>query len=102
MTIQVAAGLSSARDTALRSLDQASEGQSLCTLRGEKVEAAKYFEGRVVALTELLRQSDQTQLKVAADQLAQQWRGDFAERAAADPGWRSYLAGLLDACSEVT
>ncbi len=102
MTIQAAAGLSSARQAALDSLQQASHGQSLCTLRGEKVEAVKYFEGRVVALTQLLRSPDQTELSHVAEELADSWQHDLVERAAADPGWASYLAGLLDACREVS
>ena len=100
MRIQTPAGLSLARDHALQALTSAAKGDSLCTLRGEHVEAAKYFEGRVAALSALMRQDTTDDLVQRATELAAQWSTDYLERAATSAAWASYRQGLLDVCDE--
>jgi hypothetical protein len=99
VTIQSPAGLSSALDSALQSLQTVSEGDSLCTLRGDRVNAAKYYEGRVVAL-KALRTAAPDARGQRADELLVTWSREYAAHAAHDSGWSSYLAGLLDTCRE--
>lgn len=98
--------LTDALASSLESLQAAASGDSLCTVRGEKVQATKYFEGRVVALRQLDKVASAHagdtawSLRDQAPQLAAQWRRDFGQKAHADPGWQSYLAGALDLFEE--
>ena len=99
MTIHSPSDLSTALDSALQSLQAVSEGDSLCTLSGERVEAAKYYEGRVVAL-KALRTAAPDALRQRADELLETWSREYAAHAAHDSGWSAYLTGLLDTCRE--
>jgi len=98
--------LSDALASSLESLKAAASGDSLCTVRGEKVQATKYFEARVVALRQLDKAASATpgnttwSLGDLVSPLANQWRREVGAKADADPGWQSYLAGALDVFEE--
>lgn len=101
-----ASTLSDALASSLESVQAAALGDSLCTVRGERVQATKYFEGRVVALRQLVKATaahvDDTAWSLGdhAPALATQWRQDVGAKAEVDPGWESYLAGACDAFEE--
>ncbi len=91
---------------ALASLQHVAAEDSLCTLTGERVQAAKYFEGQVVALKEL-RRIRRTGLSPEADNearlaLVDQWSTRLRSHDRSDLKWQSYLTGGVDALTAVS
>lgn len=101
--------LDSALDSALRgaldALQDVAANDSLCTLKGERVQAAKYWEGHVVALKELQRiRRGAPSSEARADghaALLTQWSKQLSSHDRSDLKWRSYLVGGLDALNSV-
>lgn len=81
--------IEAARAEALDSLSAAASGASLCTLRGERLPAAKYHEGAVAALGDARRAVRDGQAAPDPESWGAQW-AEFAER---DDGWRAYVTG---------
>lgn len=93
-------------DQALASLQHVAAEDSLCTLTGERVQAAKYFEGQVVALKEL-RRVRRTGLSPEADNearlaLIEGWSTRLHSHDSSDLKWQSYLTGGRDALTAVS
>lgn len=104
--IQWSARVEQERRQALSNLNRSVEGASLCTLRGERVDQAKYHEGQVAVLGEVLRAlrggipvspEGYTELLGV---IRERWRGRAAEATAASHIWQSYIAGGLDALEQ--
>lgn len=95
-TITADAGLErilAAQAAALKALQSAAGGDSLCTLRRERVAAAKYHEGAVAALgaaARAVRRGDPLPDPDAWDPIA-------VARAGGDSRWHAYLLGGRDA-----
>lgn len=85
--------IEAARAAALDSLSAAAAGDSLCTMRRERLPAAKYHEGAVAALGDA-RRAARGGLP-ALD--AANWGAHWAVLAEHDERWRAYLAGGRDA-----
>ncbi len=81
--------IEAARAAALDDLGAVAAGASLCTLRGERIPAAKYHEGAVAALGEALRA--ERDRRAAPDPGT--WGAQWAQLAESDDGWRAYIAG---------
>ena len=83
-------------DQTLRTLNDVSDGDALCTVRGEKVAATKYYEGQVVALKNLIRHLRRHPDGSKAQDVVREW--DTATRHAdtGSPAWRSYRLGGQD------
>lgn len=90
----------------LDALNRAASGDSLCTLSGDKVEAAKYLEGQVIALKLALRlagvseSNDSPVTHVLRDARAE-WIRKNPEGFSSSPSWVSYRMGGLDALDSV-
>ena len=85
----------------LDALNRVASGDSLCTLSGERVEAAKYLEGQVIALKLALRlvtaeeerDREPTDLiRCALDEWAKKNPESFSQA----PSWVSYRLGGID------
>lgn len=85
--------LQSARDSALKALDSAAAGDSLCTLSRERLPAAKYHEGATAALGDALRAARRGDPPPDAASWAD-WADPLAAR---DANWRAYITGGRDA-----
>ncbi len=90
----------------LDALNRVASGDSLCTLSGDKVEAAKYLEGQVIALKLALRLVRESEPKAIAvtDVLRDaraKWIRKNPERFSSSPLWVSYRMGGLDALDSV-
>ena len=76
----------------------------MCTLSGDRVEAAKYLEGHVIALKDVLKRSEQDPslppLEVL-DQAEQAWSNRNPEGFSDAPSWVSYRLGGLDAFAAI-
>lgn len=98
--------LDCALSRALEVLQGVAAHDSLCTLQGERIQAAKYWEGHVVALKELQRDHHGAHCpKARADghaALITQWSTRLRTHDRSDVKWRSYLVGGLDALNSVT
>lgn len=86
----------------LDALNTAASGDSLCTLSGEKVEAAKYLEGQVIALKLALRfarasQQEDVLVAVVLREARAEWIRKNPEGFSSSPSWVSYRMGGLDA-----
>lgn len=86
----------------LDALNRAAAGDSLCTLSGERVEAAKYLEGQVIALKLALRYSGASEREndAAIESLSQaraEWIRKNPEGFSSSPSWVPYRMGGLDA-----
>jgi len=93
-------------DQVLASLEHVAAEDSLCTLTGARVQAAKYFEGQVVALKEL-RRIRRTSISPEADNqarlaLIEQWSKRLRSHERSDLKWQSYLSGGRDALTAVS
>jgi hypothetical protein len=93
-------------DQVLASLEHVAAEDSLCTLTGERVQAAKYLEGQVVALKEL-RRIRRTGLSPEADNearlaLIERWSKRLRSHDRSDLKWQSYLTGGVDALTAVS
>ena len=89
----------------LDALNQAASGDSLCTLKGDRVEAAKYLEGQVIALKDVLKRSEQDSSlppSEVLDQAEQAWSNRNPEGFSDAPSWVSYRLGGLDAFAAMT
>jgi len=76
----------------------------LCTLSGDRVEAAKYFEGQVIAIKNVLKRSVQNsslELAEVLGQAEQAWSNRNPEGFSDAPAWVSYRLGGLDALSAI-
>lgn len=90
----------------LDALNRAASGDSLCTLSGDKVEAAKYLEGQVIALKLAIRLVRESEPKAFAvtDVLRDaraEWIRKNPEGFSSSPSWVSYRMGGLDALDSV-
>ena len=88
----------------LDALNQAASGDSLCTLKGDRVEAAKYLEGQVIALKDVLKRSEQDSSlppSEVLDQAEQAWSNRNPEGFSDAPSWMSYRLGGLDAFAAI-
>lgn len=94
---------------AMRAMEQASGGSSVCsfTKAGVSVPGVKYAEGRWAALRELRSQgvesaSAATAAGAAAATLADLWRGHLADvqQTGASRDWVAYRSGGIDALTE--
>jgi hypothetical protein len=84
----------------LDALNHAASGDSLCTLSGDRVEAAKYFEGQVIAIKNVLKRIQQDSALdpvEVLDQAEQAWSNRNPEGFSEMPSWVSYRLGGLDA-----
>ncbi|GAA1695040.1 hypothetical protein GCM10009808_10220 [Microbacterium sediminicola] len=87
-----------AREVALDALTHATGTQSLCTLGRERLRAAKYHEGAVVALGDLRRALRRGEPAPTPET----WGLGIVEKyAATSPDWRAYLIGGREALSGV-
>lgn len=83
-----------AHRAALDALTRAAGSDSLCTLSRERLNAAKYHEGAVVALSQLAR----ALRRGTAVPTAQEWgRGAVETQAQTSADWRAYLIGGREA-----
>lgn len=91
---------------ALDALQGVAADDSLCTLQGERVHAAKYWEGHVVALKALQRArhngSAQAGHDAAREELIAQWSEQLHSHDRSDQKWKSYLTGGLEALKSVS
>lgn len=77
-------------------------GDSLCTLRGDRVEAGKYLEGQVIAIKNVLKRTEHDSSLDPAqllDDAEQAWNVRNPEGFSDAPSWVSYRLGGLDAFS---
>lgn len=90
--------IEAAHDAALDALTHATAGQSLCALGRERVTAAKYHEGAVVALSDARRALRHGTTPPSAED----WGAGPVERQAqTSESWRSYLIGGREALTAV-
>ncbi|MDR9396093.1 MAG: hypothetical protein RI518_01165 [Pontimonas sp.] len=91
---------------ALDALQGVAADDSLCTLQGERVHAAKYWEGHVVALKALQRArhngSAPAGHDAAREELIAQWSEQLHSHDRSDQKWKSYLTGGLEALKSVS
>lgn len=86
--------IEAAHAAALDALTHTTAGQSLCTLGHERLNAAKYHEGAVVALSDARR----AVRRGTAPPMAEEWgRGPVQIQAQTSASWRAYLVGGRDA-----
>jgi hypothetical protein len=98
----VADHLTHTLNESLDALNTAASGDSLCTLSGDKVEAAKYLEGQVIALKLALRfaKAPEGDYNTATDlfrEVRSEWIRKNLEGFSSSPSWVSYRTGGLDA-----
>jgi hypothetical protein len=97
MTV-LAERIEAAHDAALDALTHAAAGQSLCTLGRERLNAAKYHEGAVVALSDARR----ALRRGVPPPAPQDWgAGPVAAQAQTSAQRRAYLIGGRDALTAV-
>ena len=87
----------------LEQLNDAASGDSLCTLSGVNVQAAKYLEGTVVALKNLkreLRETPSENLTEIADRVGLYLIQQLPPGYEHNPSWHSYAAGAKDAIEQ--
>lgn len=89
--------IAAARAAAIDALTSAASGESLCTLARERLPAAKYHEGAVVALGDALRASRRGDPPPDRDSWGSQW-GRLMEH---DPSWRAYVLGGREALAQL-
>jgi hypothetical protein len=83
----------------LDALNRAASGDSLCTLKGERVETAKYLEGQVVAIKSLIKLVDQqadSELSTLLALAKEAWLARNPEDFSHAPSWVSYRLGGID------
>jgi len=88
----------------LDALNRAASGDSLCTLKGDRVEATKYLEGQVIAFKDVLKRSEQDSSLPSSqvfDQAEQAWNNRNPEGFSDAPTWVSYRLGGLDAFATI-
>jgi hypothetical protein len=105
-TLDPARALDRALSRAREALQGVAANDSLCTLQGERVQAAKYWEGQVVALRELQRAGHGVHSPEGRSgghaALISQWSEQLRAHERSDLKWRSYLTGGLDALNTVS
>ena len=90
--------IEAARGAALDALTRATAGQTLCTLGRDRLDAAKYHEGAVAALSDARR----SLRRGAPPPTPEDWGAGSAEtRAQVSASWRAYLVGGRDALTAV-
>lgn len=90
--------IDAAHAAALDALTRTTAGQSLCTLGKERLSAAKYHEGAVVALSDARR----ALRRGAAPPLPEEWgRGPVQTQAQTSADWLAYLTGGRNALTAV-
>jgi hypothetical protein len=106
----LSASISARESEALDRLAASTGGQSLCTLsRGGPVPATKYYEGRAAALAEVRRAirrlpdlpNDDGAGQLLVGDIRARWNAEASAPGRAGPSWAGYLAGGLDALSEL-
>ena len=88
----------------LDALNRAASGDSLCTLKGERVETAKYLEGQVVAIKSLITLIDQqgdSELSTLLPLAKEAWLARNPEGFSQAPSWVSYRLGGIDVLEQV-
>jgi len=89
----------------LDALNRAASGDSLCTLSDDRVEAAKYLEGQVIAIKNVLKRSEQgpsLELVEVLYDAKREWNDRNPEGFSDAPSWVSYRLGGLDAFATIT
>lgn len=82
-------------EQSLDALTSAASGDSLCTLKGVSVQAAKYHEGQVVFAKQVKKAlSDDRAFALSAERA--KWQAANPETVRTDPGWKSYFTGGVD------
>ena len=87
-------------EQSLDALTSAASGDSLCTLKGVSVQAAKYHEGQVVFAKQVKKalSDDPT---VALGGVRQKWQSSNSESLRLDTGWKSYFTGGVDMAEQL-
>jgi hypothetical protein len=82
-------------EQSLDALTSAASGDSLCTLTGVSVQAAKYHEGQVV-FAKQVKKALSSDPSLARRDVLQKWQAANPEALLTDPGWKSYFTGGVD------
>ena len=79
----------------LDALTSSASGDSLCTLTGVCVQAAKYHEGQVV-FAKKVKKALAKDSAPALESVRRQWQHEKSDLLLADPAWKSYFTGGVD------
>lgn len=82
-------------EQSLDALTSAASGDSLCTLKGVSVQAAKYHEGQVVFAKQVKKALSNDPTTTLKD-ILQKWQAANPETLRTDSGWKSYFTGGVD------
>lgn len=82
-------------EQSLDALTSAASGDSLCTLKGVSVQAAKYHEGQVV-FAKQVKKALLNDPSTALTGVRQTWQAANPVALRTDPGWKSYFTGGVD------
>ena len=79
----------------LDALTSSASGDSLCTLTGVCVQAAKYHEGQVV-FAKKVKKALAKDSPPALESVRKQWEHENPDVLLAESGWKSYFTGGVD------